>query len=638
MWTITNISMLWGLLAVGVVIALHLWRRRRSTKILRFTGVSMLQTIDVRKRDTQLRDRVLLFLRAVVVGLIVVAFAGLDWRDSGQADISHPGPRDVAGTIDDADAETCVVVLDASASMTRVVDGVNWFESAKELARRAIDQSRARNVRVVVAGGGWRGQAPDVAWELGANGPMRAEGALPAAQQSLKLAIDRVEAGTSDSHAAAAMSIARRLAGERGRVVVVSDLQTTDWARQRGVSSSNIAWIPVTASRDGENLGITGASILSGRPVADAHADWVVTIENRSGRPRAVDVQLEVDGKVSGTQSVAAEPWGRGDALFSFNWGPSGTRRIVNRITNLDDALTADNFAAWQINIADRPRVLLVSDETREPGTGDYFWARALESGGRFEITSIWSSELSAIEWEKFDAIVLGHIETLTISNARKLVGFLQQEKSIVWIAGDDGAMPRWRVLMEAMKDQAEKSPWEWQRSIETGSDSASSVVATDHTVINPWMGTKIVRRWQFEQTLPSSEKFPFEYEDRQPLVWTWQPLNSGKIVVANLGADPHWSNASGNAVFAVFAHLLIAQATPGRSAMRSAYLVPAAEGDLRNLSIHDFFAASIEQMQKDRIISSEDRTHHAWPVALSAAMALLILEAWLARPRGRHA
>ena len=661
MWTITNTPLLWGMLAVAAVAMLHLWRRRRPVRRILFTGGSLLRMKETKPRsEARLRDRALMLLRMTAVGLIVLAFVGMAWRsDSAGARaevIRSDGTNVVESALASNSAAVCVVVLDASASMGRVVDGVDWFAAAKETARRTVEQSNAMETRVVIAGGRWPGAKTNSdVWELGRDGPRGTEGPAAGSHADLSAAIDRVTAGRSGAHPASAMALARRLIGiQHGRVAVVSDFQATDWrdeverAAASHRASVRIAWLPVSGSRDGANVGVGGLSILSGRPVAGTRGDFIVTVENHSERLRGVELLLSMDGREVTRRMVPTEAWGHGEALFSVEWGAAGTRRVTCKIIGGagEDVLDADDVGEWKVDVVDRPRVLLVSDDSREAGGGDYYWRRAIEAGERFQLSEKWSREVNSEAMASADVVVIGRVESFSPVTARLLALHVRRGGGVVWCTGYEGAAATWQSFQQAVRreTQVEAAPaWRWRGAVAKPIADAATVRPTDGSSVNPWAGIAFNRRWEFDRDPGPTEKavVPFEFGDHQPLAWAWRPWRAGgNAVVVNIGTDLAWSDAASGGVFAATAHAVVNAAAMSDGAIHGGDNVPAKEGDLRSMAIRtgESEASEREESRNAEVSAragADSDKHVLWPWAILLAVAILIIESAMSAPTG---
>src|SRR5262245_45033285 len=130
-----------GLLSALIPLLIHLSRSRR-TKKMRFSTTRFFTDQFLRSyRMSRLRELLLLACRMALFGLLAMALARPLFLPRAQAGLAGGGPR------------TVVLVLDDSASMGYVEDGVPLFRRAQEGASTVLKAlAPADTVSVVLAG------------------------------------------------------------------------------------------------------------------------------------------------------------------------------------------------------------------------------------------------------------------------------------------------------------------------------------------------------------------------------------------------------------------------------------------------------------------------------------------------------
>src|SRR5262245_18839651 len=125
----TNAALLFGLLALGIPILIHLLLKRKQQR-LRFSTIQFFQRLDEKaSQKRKLRNLLLLAMRLLLFALLVFAFARPILPD-----------RLVPGT--DGPPRQAVIVLDGSASMQATDrDGSRWAR-AKDAASRIVASLR----------------------------------------------------------------------------------------------------------------------------------------------------------------------------------------------------------------------------------------------------------------------------------------------------------------------------------------------------------------------------------------------------------------------------------------------------------------------------------------------------------------
>jgi hypothetical protein len=349
-----------GAAAAIVPIILHLLKRRPEQRV-RFAAVMFLKTAPVEHASRRrLREWLLLTLRVTALVLLALAFARPFFPAAGAGGATG----------------TTVVELDTSFSMS--VPG--RFDRAKALAKDAVrDATSGDDVAVVT----FSDRAAVVVR------PTSDRAAAAAA-------IDMAAPGFGSTRYRAGLDAAGSLvAGRRGAIVVVTDLQESGWdAGERAsvpegtrVEIRDVGALP-------ENLAVTGLRIDSDRAVA--------TIRNTGSRSRQARARLSIDGKQAAETSVTVEARESADAVFS---------NIRARVTvpASDDgvaAVTVDDPVGIQ---ADNVRYALMSGATARPSvlvattSGDlardaFYLQQALAAGGHNtpEVASVSAAKLSS--------------------------------------------------------------------------------------------------------------------------------------------------------------------------------------------------------------------------------------------------
>src|SRR5262245_20527255 len=182
-----------GAAAAAVPIVLHLLKREPEARV-KFATVKLLKRAPVEHTEKhRLRELLLLALRVAALVLLAIAFAR-PFMPSGQA----------------AAATVAVVALDTSYSMS----APGRFERARALARDRVNAAASGEQVGVVLFSDTAGIA-----------------AKPSADRVLaRAAIDEAQTGYGATRYRTALSASvQALAGRRGTIVVVTDLQENGW-------------------------------------------------------------------------------------------------------------------------------------------------------------------------------------------------------------------------------------------------------------------------------------------------------------------------------------------------------------------------------------------------------------------------
>lgn len=325
-----------GAAAAAVPIVLHLLKRVPEERV-KFTAVKLLKQAPVEHSERhRLRELLLLALRVAALVLLAVAFAR-PFFTSGET-------FGRAGTV--------VVALDTSYSMS----APGRFERAREMAKDAIAHAAAGDLVGVVT--------------FGESGRIAAR---PSVDRVLAVsAVDQAAAGFESTRYRSALSASMQaLAGQKGTVVVVTDLQESGWDPADRVSlPSNVTLEIRDIGPLPPNLAVVGVRVLSDRVTA--------VVRNDSPSVRQVRAHLAVDGRASGEADVPVGP-GQSEEV-TFAGAPHGTGLSVT--VEDPEGIQADNVRYAALTSSSQPAVLVVN------GSGDFdhdafYVNHALAAGGQ---------------------------------------------------------------------------------------------------------------------------------------------------------------------------------------------------------------------------------------------------------------
>jgi hypothetical protein len=342
-----------GAAAAAIPIVLHLLKREPETRV-QFAAVKLLKKAPVEHTQRHhLRELILLALRIASFVLLALAFAR-PFFASGAASAS---------------TGVTVVALDTSYSMS----APGRFARAQQLAKDAIARAPSGDLVGIVT----FDDAAQIVMKPGTDRVLAAS------------AIDDAAAGFGATRYRAALSAsAQHLAGRRGTVVVVTDLQENGW------DAGDRASVPEGTTIEVADVGAppSNLAVAAVRPLVDR---IVASVHNGGGRARDARVHLTIDGRPAGDATLSLGPNQSGDVAFAG--APRGTAAVV-RVED-PEGIAADNVRYALIGGISRPSVLVVTgsgDMTREA----FYVQHALAAGGAgsaaFQLTGVSGAQLSS--------------------------------------------------------------------------------------------------------------------------------------------------------------------------------------------------------------------------------------------------
>ncbi len=372
-----------GAAAVGLPVWLHLLRKHKTTPLPFGSLMFFEKRTQSSIKHRRLRYLILFAARALLLLLLVLAFA-------------HPYVRrQTAGG--DRTGEVAVIAVDNSLSMRA---GTRLSE-AKNQARSMVDSLRA-------------GQKAEIA-AFGSRVQVMSE--VTDDHNSLKAAIEAIEPGdTRTSYAEFARSM-RSIATSLKvplAVEMYTDEQQSGWPSNFNDLrlSADIRLHPhAIDARDVPNF--TVENVLAPRRVYDGKGNRVlVTIAGFGTKKATRTVSLALNGRVVETRQVEVPEGGRAAAEFLSLEVPYGRNKGEVRIDPAD-SLPADDVFYFSVERADPKKALFVQDA---PGSrGLLYFKAALDAAGQsaFEIDPVTVDQAANLNPSRYAFVVLNDIASV---------------------------------------------------------------------------------------------------------------------------------------------------------------------------------------------------------------------------------
>jgi hypothetical protein len=387
-----------GVAAAAVPLVLHLLKREPEPRV-KFAAVKLLKSAPVEHTETRhLRELLLLALRMATLVLLTLAFA--------RPFFPAAGATGAAGVT--------MIALDTSYSLA----APGRFERAKQLAKDQVARAPAGDLIGVVT---FDDQAEIVA--------------KPSADRVLAAsAIDHAAAGFGATRYRAALSAAaQHLAGQRGTIVVVTDLQENGWdAGDRASVPEGTSIVVADVGAPPPNLAVTAV-----RPQADR---VTATIHNSGPHPRDARVRLTIDNRPAGEVAVSIGSNQSAEATFA------GAPRGVAAQVAVDDpgGIQADNVRFAMLGGTSQPSVLVVTgsgDLSRDAFYVEHALAVARSPGRAFHVTGASGAQLSTWTDERLNeeaAVLLLSTRGLERRGREALASYARAGGGLLVAAGPD--------------------------------------------------------------------------------------------------------------------------------------------------------------------------------------------------------
>lgn len=336
-----NPLFLFGLLAAGIPLLIHLWNRRRVVTI----DFSSLMFLTAAHRENarrfQLRQLLILLLRMVIVALIALALAR-PFLTLGLPIASVRAKTDL------------VIVLDNSYSMAyQDVDGMR-FEKAKTLATDILDTLR---------------HGDSAAFILMSDSPKPVFRQLTPDIDSIIAAINNAEVSYRTTNVQPSFELAHEILTEsvqlNKELYLISDFAQNgweNWSRLPNRSGARISLIPVTEN-EAHNISIEEIRPSNQLIGVNLLLQMNVTIANHSAAPLAQHIlTLFIGGEKQKTVNFSAAADESLKTILTYNFSMPGTH--TGYLTLTEDRLNIDNRRYFALDVIGEVRVLCVGEQT----------------------------------------------------------------------------------------------------------------------------------------------------------------------------------------------------------------------------------------------------------------------------------
>ena len=423
-----NPLFLFGLLAAGIPLLIHLWNRRRVVTI----DFSSLMFLTAAHRENarrfQLRQLLILLLRMAIVALIALALAR-PFLTLGLPIASVRAKTDL------------VIVLDNSYSMAyQDVDGVR-FEKAKTIATDILDTLR---------------HGDSAAFILMSDSPKPVFRQLTPDIESVIAAINDTEVSYRTTNVQPSFELAHEILTEsvqlNKELYLISDFAQNgweNWSRLPNRSGARISLIPVTEN-EAHNISIEEIRPSNQLIGVNLLLQMNVTIANHSVAPLAQHIlTMFIEGEKQKTVNFSAAADESLNTILTYNFSTPGTH--TGYLMLAEDRLNIDNRRYFALDVIGEVRVLCVGEQTEylklalnpnnfvhlSPVTTNAVPQNTPENERMTDGVMILPTQCTPTEFETFplddyDVIILADVPNISDQIRAQLQEFIRHGKSII--------------------------------------------------------------------------------------------------------------------------------------------------------------------------------------------------------------
>ncbi|MBN2713027.1 MAG: BatA domain-containing protein [Planctomycetes bacterium] len=557
--------MLWGLLAATVPVIVHLLSRFRYRTVHWGAMELLKKALEVRGRQVNLEDYILLLLRMLALILLALAFTRPTMKSLGAG---GGGSRGV------------VILLDGSYSMSHRAGVDDRFGVGKQVVREILKTIQPGDpLTLALMGKGIEGSRQRVLYRNMQYDPERISRIL-AELEPLPEAVE-LESCLSDG-----MKLIKDMGSIQKECFIISDMQTSNWGTisqnahnllQEIGEKSTLSIIPIPSGAH-DNVVISRLWLHSGMLRKGGIARYAVDVRNNGENPQErISVSLTVGDEIVDERVIPKLDAGQSKTVFLFaRFEKAGATTVVAKLG--PDALGLDNTRYAVAYVRDKIRVLCVDGDPSKDNykSETYFLAKALvpkKDNNReapvFVKVLDWH-ELVGENLSEYDILILANVADIPEGMVNNIYNFVQGGGGLLTMLGD-------KVVPEIFNQRMKYAdqffmPGELEEAVGDAESQKEfkqmEIADTDHPIARPLglLGSQILSdclffRYFKIKPMPDSRVVLSLENNAAPLLLE-RRLGQGRIILYNSTADRAWTNFPIKPVSPILIHRMITYMT----------------------------------------------------------------------------
>jgi len=537
-----NPLFLLGLLAVAVPVIIHLINLQRPQKVA-FSTLSFFN--ELRKstiRRIRIKQYLLLALRTLAIFFLALALA-------------RPFlPPTITGSVSSGESRSVAILIDNSASMSRVGTDGPLIEQAKDIVDRII-----RN-----------GGSDDKFLLKTTNINDASNRGFVSANQAITELNDitSVNRGhyTEDQFKGIYEQL-KETPGNQSVLYIVSDGQVSQFSSLEEIElekseekSISVQLIKLEKAKQ-QNVAIKSVSLESQLLSPGSPITLSVELENTGDAAVANQfLSLQVKGEITGQYETSLEPGASKDFLFEIV--PDEVGYLSGQILLEGDEVNFDNTRHFVVHIPRQRSILLVNNNQESSSLSSYI-APALEAARQTNARILFEEkqmdEIGQGIWKDYDGLILNGLNNIPAYWHQELRQYVQDGGGVLFFPSEQGGIKSYNQFFSLFNAGRFDNVMGEYGSFETIAKMGE--LEEGHPVLDGIFNKE--ENEQIRVDLPSL----FYYYHYEPVsssnnltllkaangdvLLTEQRFGEGMLLISTLGADPGWSNFPVNPLFA---------------------------------------------------------------------------------------
>mgnify|MGYP000014703209 CR=1 FL=1 len=552
-----NPLFLLGLLAVVLPVIIHLVNLKKPQKVA-FSTLSFFN--ELRKstiRRIRIKQYLLLALRALAILFLALALA-------------RPFlPPTITGSASSGESRSVAILIDNSASMSRVGTDGPLIEQAKNVVNRIISNGNSDDKFLIKTTN--NSDATGAGFVSGIRAISQLDDITSVnrghyTSQKFKEVYQQLKDTPEEQSVLYIVS--------DGQVSQLSSLEEVEFGDESQEKSISVQLIRLEEVKQ-QNVAIKSVSLESQLLSSDSPITLSVSVEN-TGDAAVTNqfVSLQVKEEMTGQYETSLESGETEDFLFEIV--PEEVGYISGRILLEGDEIDFDNTRHFVVHIPRQRSILLVNNNQKSSFTS--YIAPALEAARQNNARILFEEkqvdDIKQGEWKDYDGLILNGLISIPAYWHQGLRQYVQEGGGILFFPSEQGKVESYNQFFSLLNAGQFDNVIGEYGSFE--SISKMGELEEGHPVLDGIFNKEedeeirvdLPSLFYYYHYTPSANSNSLTVLDAEndDIILTENRFGEGRVLISTLGADPGWSNLPVNPLFAPLFYRTILYASSSES------------------------------------------------------------------------